>query len=303
MHHLIGDIHGHATELEALLRKLGYHDAAGYFQHPTHTVIFVGDYIDRGPEIPQTLEIVKAMVDNGAAVALMGNHEFNAICFNEVLEDGGYLRPHLIKNFKQHAETLLQFQNRQQEYDDYIVWFKQLPLFYESQDFRVVHASWHSESIEHLRDVLDDGRLTDEVLRDIEHPTSSTLDAIEKVLKGLELPLPTGSHFRDKDGQERHHIRYKWWLNPAGRSFDELSILPDLGLAHLPYPANWSTDYYEAEERPVFCGHYWLRGQPMLQTSNVCCLDYSVAKQGKLVSYRYEGEQELMGGRFEFVKH
>jgi diadenosine tetraphosphatase ApaH/serine/threonine PP2A family protein phosphatase len=297
MYHLIGDIHGHATELEALLRKLGYHDADGYFRHPTHTVIFVGDYIDRGPEIPRTLKTVKAMVDNGSAVALMGNHEFNAICFNEVLGDGGYLRPHLIKNFKQHAETLLQFQNRQQEYDDYIEWFKQLPLFYESQDFRAVHASWHTASINHLRDVLDDGRLTDEVLKEIEHPNSLTLDAIEKVLKGLELPLPSGSHFHDKDGQVRHHIRYKWWLSPAGRSFDELSILPDLGLAALPYPADWSTDYYESQERPVFCGHYWLRGQPVLQTANVCCLDYSVAKQGKLVSYRYEGELALTGGR------
>jgi hypothetical protein len=101
----------------------------------------------------------------------------------------------------------------------------------------------------------------------------------------------------DKDGQERHHIRYHWGLSPAGRSFDELSILPDLGLAALPYPADWSTDYYKSQERPVFCGHYWLRGQPVLQTANVCCLDYSVAKQGKLVSYRYEGEPSLTDER------
>lgn len=45
-------------------------------------MIFLGDFIDRGPKIRETLQIVRAMVDAGTALAVMGNHEYNAICFH-----------------------------------------------------------------------------------------------------------------------------------------------------------------------------------------------------------------------------
>lgn len=94
---LIGDIHGHADQLEALLQKLGYTKTNGAYAHPEHTVLFVGDYIDRGPKIRETLEIVKAMVDSGNAIALMGNHEYNARCFHFQETEGGHLRKHPYK--------------------------------------------------------------------------------------------------------------------------------------------------------------------------------------------------------------
>ena len=54
----IGDIHGHADKLEALLIKLGYFKVNGAYSHPHRKVLFVGDYIDRGPKIRETLQIV-----------------------------------------------------------------------------------------------------------------------------------------------------------------------------------------------------------------------------------------------------
>jgi hypothetical protein len=36
-----------------------------------------------------------------------------------------------------------------------------------------------------------------------------------------------------------------------------------------------------------------LKGAPSFQKGNICCLDYSVAKEGKLVAYRYSGEADL----------
>lgn len=91
---LIGDIHGHADELEALLQKLGYKKLKGVYSHSENRqVIFVGDFIDRGPKIRETLHLVKAMYDNGNAQAVMGNHEFNAICFHTPhVERGGFFR-------------------------------------------------------------------------------------------------------------------------------------------------------------------------------------------------------------------
>ena len=43
---IIGDIHGRALELEALLKQLGYAKRSGSFSHPDRQVIFLGDFID-----------------------------------------------------------------------------------------------------------------------------------------------------------------------------------------------------------------------------------------------------------------
>jgi len=63
---------------------------------------------------------------------LMGNHEYNALCFNFKSKEGGYLREHNEKNKFQHHQTIEQFRYFKSEYEDYIEWFKSLPLFYET---------------------------------------------------------------------------------------------------------------------------------------------------------------------------
>ncbi|GAA5044870.1 polynucleotide kinase-phosphatase [Streptomyces similanensis] len=69
---IVGDIHGCAAELEALLAKLGYVDGV----HPEgRTAVFVGDLVDRGPDSPGVLRRVMAMVRSGAALCVPGNHE------------------------------------------------------------------------------------------------------------------------------------------------------------------------------------------------------------------------------------
>lgn len=49
---IIGDVHGCAGQLEALLSELGYHkrSSTSEYRHPERQVIFVGDLIDRGDE-------------------------------------------------------------------------------------------------------------------------------------------------------------------------------------------------------------------------------------------------------------
>lgn len=79
MYDLIGDIHGFASELKCLLRKLGYQEREGTWQHPERRVIFLGDFVDRGPEQVETIQIAQRMVEEGYALAVMGNHEFNAV--------------------------------------------------------------------------------------------------------------------------------------------------------------------------------------------------------------------------------
>ena len=294
----IGDIHGYSEKLKMLLYKLGYSDEKGYFKHPERQVVFIGDYIDRGPDNSGVVDIVRRMVDNGSAKALMGNHEYNAILFN-TLGKKGYLRPHLIKNYKQHSETLLQHQGKQKEYDAMITWFKTLPLYIEAEGYRACHACFDAQSIQYLKKHANKGILTEEQIVTSAKPNTSLYKAVEIVCKGLEVKLPTGSSFLDKDGTERHDIRVKWWENPEDKTYKQMSVISDIKMKKKTF--EMPMNHYTSDNVPVFFGHYWLQGIPRLLKKNVCCLDYSVAKDGYLVAYRWGGEKELKEGNLVWV--
>jgi polynucleotide kinase-phosphatase len=71
---IIGDIHGCRAELETLLDMLDYH-APGR-RHPVgRKAVFLGDLVDRGPDVPGVLRTVMEMVETGAALCVPGNHE------------------------------------------------------------------------------------------------------------------------------------------------------------------------------------------------------------------------------------
>lgn len=73
---LIGDVHGCHRELVALLGQLGYSTDGVTASHPEgRTAVFVGDLVDRGPGVAETLELVMNMVDAGTALCVAGNHE------------------------------------------------------------------------------------------------------------------------------------------------------------------------------------------------------------------------------------
>jgi hypothetical protein len=81
-------------------------------------------------------------------------------------------------------------------------------------------------------------------------------------------------------------------------SVEPLEQLPESPLGH---EGLTNSTHYLAIEKPVFFGHYWLKGQPTLWRENVCCIDYSVAKGGLLVAYRFDGERLLDKGKFVWV--
>ena len=75
---IIGDIHGCRSELEALLGRLGYD--VGAARHPEgRKVVFLGDLVDRGPDVPGVLRIVMKMVEAGTALCVPGNHEMKLL--------------------------------------------------------------------------------------------------------------------------------------------------------------------------------------------------------------------------------
>ena len=286
-----------------LLLKKKKKKKGGIYSHPERKVLFVGDYIDRGPKIRETLAIVKAMVESENAIALMGNHEYNALCFHFQETEGGHLRKHLIKNIIQHYETLKQFQNRQKEYEDYVEWFKTLPLYYETETYRAVHACWDHKNIQYLKNTLVHDKLTDELIYQSVKKGSLLNEAIDQTLKGKEMKMPGEESFTDKDGTNRTDIRIKWWKDPSQMTYRSISIEPLDNLPEKPVEVSEfkSLDYYNSKDKKIFFGHYWLKGEPSIYKENVCCLDYSVAKDGKLVAYRFEEENILDNRKLIYV--
>jgi protein phosphatase len=81
---VIGDVHGCAAELTALLGRLGYEQIAlngrTTWRHPDgRRAIFLGDLVDRGPGIVETLRLVIGMVKAGNALCVPGNHEMKLL--------------------------------------------------------------------------------------------------------------------------------------------------------------------------------------------------------------------------------
>lgn len=299
---LIGDIHGYADDLERLLGKLGYARKSGLYQHPDRRVLFLGDFIDGGTQNRRVLDIVRPMVEAGEALAIMGNHEYNAICYHTRYPErpDEYLRAHTDKNLGQHEKTLAEFDGLDDPaLQEMIDWFRTLPLFIERDGLRAVHACWDEVSIRWLRKELGDELvMTDSFLVESCDKTGAAHAAVEAVLKGLEFELPDGITFKDKYGQVRSEARIRWWLD-APASLDAMVVgPPELNQATAGHAAD--VDQLVGYDRvlpPVFFGHYWLTGEPVLQQSNVACLDYSVARGGKLVAYRWDGEQTLDGAK------
>lgn len=305
MYDIIGDIHGYASALKRLLEKLEYRKYDGAYRHPERKALFLGDYIDRGPEVRETLRLVRQMVDAGQAIALMGNHELNAIFYNEPDGRGGYLRPHSEKNRNQHRETLKEFEGNRDEYQSYIRWFKTLPLYYETESLRAIHACWDASMIDELQNHTLGNVLPPEDFRKAGDSESRLHDLLETLLKGREVMLPKGLSFSDKNGHRRNEVRVRWWLDPQELSLEEWSFAEEIegSSRHNVDPSRNLDGYYTEDEKPVFFGHYWLSGEPELERGNVCCLDYSIGNGEKLAAYRHQGEIRLSNNNLVWVEH
>lgn len=298
---IIGDIHGHADELLALLTKLGYRKSGGRRRHPeSRKVIFLGDFIDRGPKSREVLETARGMVDAGEALAILGNHEVNAMRFHTIGSDGEYLRPHTDKNIRQHQATLDQFPNPA-EWSEWIQWFAGLPLSLDLGGLRAVHACWDDGAIEEFAAV---GRLEGATLEKYSLEGTPGYKTISQLLNGPEALLPGGYQHKTADETMRAEIRIKWWISLEGASCrqaifppvpaDGPSVIPDLPPEELP-----TTSPYPVTAPPTFFGHYALKGAvpgPILP--NLACLDYGTGKGGFLCAYRWDGESRIRPEKF-----
>lgn len=303
---IIGDIHGHAEALKELLRQMGYRNTGGAWRHSSRTAVFVGDFVDRGPAQVETVMIVRSMIDSGSAKAVMGNHEFNAIAWYlaDPAIDGQHLRKHTEKNQRQHQKFLDEVEGTEL-HEELVEWFLSLPLWLEFDGFNVVHACWHQGYIDYLRGrigseallnkdlVIEASRWTEE-MANTRGTRLEMFDAVETLLKGVEVPLPVGICFRDKDGNDQHNVRTRWW-DASAKTYGEAALLEKESSSGPGFEASLPSHalFWSDQSRPTFVGHYWLSGAPEIQNSKVAIVDFSIAKNGYLAAYRWDGEQYL----------
>ncbi|HSC84984.1 MAG TPA: metallophosphoesterase [Pseudomonas sp.] len=306
---LIGDVHGCAHTLARLLEQMGYRRQAGVWRHPQRMALFLGDIIDRGPRIREALHLVRDMVEAGAALCIMGNHEYNALGWNTPAPEGSsrqFVREHNGRHERLLQQTFRQFEQYPQEWRDFLGWFQQLPLFIDAGRFRLVHACWDNELISALKKQSADGRIDQAFLKASAVPGSFANRVFERLLRGTDMRLPQGLTLTSEEGFTRAFFRTKFWEdNPQtyGDVVFQPDALPD-SVASLPLPATEKSRLlqYGLNEPMLFVGHYWRRGKPAPIRPNLACLDYSAVMYGKLVAYRLDQELRLDADKFVWVE-
>lgn len=301
---LIGDIHGHHDKLTHLLGHLGYErrqekqDRATWRHADGRKVIFLGDYIDRGPAIREVLHTVRGMVEAGDALAIMGNHEYNAVCAETPDGKGDFLRPER-RNRGGQLETKRQFAGHEAEWEEWKLWMRRLPMFLDLGGLRAVHACW---DVRRIAGIAGGSLADDEFLRRSATRETPEFCAVEHLLKGPEMAMPEGHLFHDKQNIARRTVRVRWWDIPATAQVSRLAMpvpfdVPGEAVADelRRIPA------YGPDEPPVFCGHYWMPpGSARAPLApNIACLDYSGAHgDNPLTAYRWDGERTLSTEKF-----
>lgn len=303
MYDIIGDVHGYADQLKKLLQKLGYQSVNGCYTHPNRKAVFVGDIINRGPKIRETITLVRKMVEAGSAYAILGNHEMYAILYYLRDNEGKYYKKRIPKYQLQINQTLAEFATNMDEFKSHLKWFRTLPLFLDFGDIRVVHACWDNENISQLQEVLTEPKISKTILREVALNETPFSRSFWETIKGIDFQIPRNLLVFDDDGRPHRSFRMKWWENPEGKTFKEVSLESRFELPPYTIPreiVKFRNPYLKSYPI-VFFGHYSLVDGHGILNDNVCCVDSGVSRTGKLLAYRWDGEQELNQANFVFA--
>ncbi len=302
---IIGDVHGHHILLQKLLLKLGYTLVNGIWTHAYRTAVFVGDFINRGPNSRGVIQIIRDMVNAGTALAILGNHEVNAILYFTKDDEGQPLRVPGNNNSKLLYKFGREYNGNKEALKKDIKWLRTLPLFLRLNGIRVVHAYWSNGHTQLLSSLYSSGKLRKSILKSMVSEETPLSRAFFETLKGIELEMPKDLIIKDSQNVRRDNFRVKWWTKPKGKTFKKLSYGNKFELPDYTVPSELISKYevYSKQAPLVFIGHYCMGRGPLLPAANVCCVDACVTGSGRLAAYRYSGETELDEANFVFAKH
>lgn len=300
MYDIIGDVHGYADQLKKLLLNMGYTLSNGTYSHPERKAVFVGDLINRGPKIRETVAIVRKMVESGSAFAILGNHELYAILYYLKDAEGKYLKKRIQKYQMQINQTLSEFASNKADLKSHLKWFRTLPLFLDLGNIRIVHACWDDTNISSLQERLTEPKISKTILREIAMNETPFARSFWETVKGVDFQIPRNLLVFDDEGRPHRSFRMKWWENPEGKTFKEISMESRFELPAYTIPKEIVSyrSPYSIQNPIVFFGHYSLVDNPGILSDNICCVDSGVSRSGKLLAYRWNGEDKLQKSNF-----
>lgn len=291
---IIGDVHGELAALERLLDKLDRASRPG----EERTLVFVGDLVDRGPDSPGVLDLVRGL----GAHCILGNHEVNALRNDpqrrRTGEDWWYGREGAFPSRpvcpEEKEEILLPYLDER-------------PVALERQDLRVVHACWH-ESIEGLRGAGSAIEAFRHYQKALEPEVDELTDRARRAMAAA------GQSVRDlyRESQPPRLVPEYALLQERKQMGNPVKIATS-GIERVAAKTFYAGDKWRMVERvpwwedytgpPVIVGHYWRRYSPRLHQDpqkrradlfgdlpanawlgaarQVMCIDYSVGYRHK----------------------
>ncbi|MEZ6094001.1 MAG: metallophosphoesterase [Pirellulaceae bacterium] len=261
---VIGDIHGDWDALQRLLSHLGY-DSRG--EHPeSRRMVFVGDFVDRGPKNVDVVRFVRGLIQDGRAQSVLGNHELNLLLDKRKTDNEWFFANETDEEIR---EELLEF-------------FRTLPLVLFRDDARVVHACWQPEMVDMASESQDvvalfqQHRFTIDIglakrsdlkpwQKEMRH---QNLNPVKVLTSGLE--VQSTSPFM-MSGKKKTLERFPWWM--------------------------------EYDDEPFcFFGHYSLPSDRPRGSTHAICVDFGLSK--RWVGTAKEFPQELYRlGAYRLPEH
>lgn len=298
---VIGDVHGEIVALRRLLDRLGCDPDRGTAERP---LVFVGDLVDRGPDSPAVVRLVRDLAERGLAWCIAGNHELNLLQEDGKEGNGWYFGHddgYPYKGRKRH------FGSREvtdpDEREELRAYLATLPVALVRDDLRIVHACWDHEAIValpregDLKEVADvaEGKVLEQLA------SSGVLARAErerqhfKDLRDPDLP-PTRDlpNAREMFLMEQRLNPYRVLTSGKEHPIPVEETFYVGGKWRLVERSKWWEAYTEAPA--VIVGHYWRRRSGAIEGKrdlwddvapfawagprhNVFCVDYSVGRR------------------------
>jgi len=295
---IIGDIHGEYDALCNLLRHLGYDENGGH--NDGRSLVFVGDFCDRGPDSPAVLALLEHLVRSGRAVAVLGNHEMNLLRGSAKDGAGWFFDERLARDDSKYAPFKRLDATKKA---DTIKFLASLPVALEREDLRVVHAAWiagHIDGIRHLAigSIMENDRRLDadtqQLCQDLKLQMQAELHAHSPGLEDPDSSPPFMHAHAAYDVLMQMHNPLRVLTSGVESKWHEPFYSG--GKWRFVGRVQWWNEY--KGQLPVVVGHYWRRfnafdrghvgkgGEDLFENTsplawhgadgNVFCVDFSV---------------------------
>ncbi len=134
---VVGDVHGHAERLAALLRNAGLVDSRLRWAGADARLWLLGDLVDRGPDGIAAVDLVMRLEREGPVRCLLGNHEATLLAAHRFphVDCGPWLTFHRVWELNGGVEDDLARLT-----PAHVAWIEQLPAVARDGDWLLLHS-------------------------------------------------------------------------------------------------------------------------------------------------------------------